>query len=146
MVAKTYLDNVCSVLDQMLIGMSDSHKHTAPQVEINPVANQVILITPTSIMDLTKESPMTDTSPHKEYCLMEKCNNSIRMSLRLKFEDADPMERIIGKKYMSNFTNHADDYCILRRRALEVCHNRDVLIYRNSSVPFSHSYTTLKHI
>ena len=84
---------------------------------------------------------MTDTSPHKEYCLMEKCNNSIRMSLRLKFEDADPMERIIGKKYMSNFTNHADDYCILRRRALEVCHNRDFLIYRNSFVPLSHSYT-----
>ncbi len=63
---------------------------------------------------------VSPSSRNKEYCLIEKNTNSIRMSLRMKFEEADPMDRVLGKKYISNFTNHADDYCILRRKPLEV--------------------------
>jgi len=81
----------------------------------------MMLITPTCISPMESWLSVDPSSRcHKEYCLLETSSNSIRMSLRMKFEGADPIDRIIGRKYITHFTSHADDYCILRRKSLEV--------------------------
>ena len=55
-----------------------------------------------------------------ERCLIEPSINSVRISIRFKFEDADPIEEILGKKFLSFLMKRAEDYAIMRRIPIEV--------------------------
>lgn len=55
-----------------------------------------------------------------ERCLIESSINSARISIRFKFEDTDPIEKILGKKFLSFLMKRAEDFEILRRVPLKV--------------------------
>jgi actin related protein 2/3 complex subunit 4 len=55
-----------------------------------------------------------------ERCLVESSINSARISFRFKFEDADPIEKMLGRKFLGFLMKRADDYEILRRVPIEV--------------------------
>ena len=55
-----------------------------------------------------------------ERCLVESSINSARISFRFKFEDADPIEQLLGRKFLGFLMKRADDYEILRRVPIEV--------------------------
>lgn len=56
----------------------------------------------------------------QETCLVESSINSARISFRFKFEDADPIEQLLGRKFLGFLIKRADDYEILRRIPIEV--------------------------
>ena len=64
--------------------------------------------------------PVFISKSEQEKCLIESSINSARISIRFKFEDADPIEKILGEKFMSFMMKRAEDYAILRRVPVEV--------------------------
>lgn len=61
------------------------------------------------------------------------------MSVRFKFEDADPIEQILGKKFMSFLMKRAEEYVVMRRIPIEVSIVPDVVVcffvHGNSIIP-----------
>lgn len=72
--------------------------------------------------ELLHEPVLICRSEH-EKCLIESSINSARISIRFKFEDADPIEKILGEKFLSFMMKRAEDYAILRRIPIDVSSN-----------------------
>ena len=86
--------------------------------------NQVELRTSSELLN----EPVLLTRSDNERCLIESSINSARISFRFKFEDADPIEQILGKKFLGFLMKRAEDYLILRRVPIDVRNIATIII------------------
>ncbi len=80
--------------------------------------------------ELLHEPVLLKRSDH-ERCLIESSINSARISFRLKFEDADPIEEILGKKFLGFLMKRAEEYEILRRVPIDVSILHSIILQRS---------------
>lgn len=103
---KPYLDSIRSALETSLclrnFPSQICERHNKPEVELR---------TSTELL----HEPILLKRSDNEKCLIESSVNSARISFRFKFEDADPIEEILGKKFLGFLMRRAEDYFILRR-------------------------------
>ena len=74
-------------------------------------------------MKTSKELLLDSTTIYKsvhEKCLVERAINSARVSIKFKYEDADPIEQILGDKFLRFLMKRAEDYVVMRRIPIEV--------------------------
>jgi actin related protein 2/3 complex subunit 4 len=62
-------------------------------------------------------NPLTISRNEKECCLIEPSINSVRISIKIK--QADELEMILCKKFARFLQQRAEQFVILRRRALD---------------------------
>ena len=67
----------------------------------------------------TSEKIIFEHKRGTESCLVESSSNSIRVSIRMKHEDADPIQYIIGKKFIDFLTRRVEDYVIMRKISID---------------------------
>ena len=79
--------------------------------------NKELLLEPTL---LKRELASLSSGNTCERCLIEPSINSVRVSVRFKFEDADPIEQILGKKFISFLMKRAEEYIVMRRMPIDV--------------------------
>ena len=65
-------------------------------------------------------NPITICRTRHELCFIEPSINSVRVSFRMKQEDADPIEEILCRKLLRFLMQRAEDYAVLRRVPVEV--------------------------
>lgn len=64
-------------------------------------------------------NPVTIRRTKHEVCHIEPSINSVRVSFRLKQEDADPIEEILCRKFLRFLMQRAEDYVVMRRIPIE---------------------------
>ena len=62
--------------------------------------------------------PVTIARSEYEKCLIESSINSVRVSI--KFKHADPIEQVLGRKYLGFLMRRAEDFIIMRRVPVKV--------------------------
>ncbi len=65
-------------------------------------------------------NPVRIVRNEKEYCLIEPSINSVRISLKLKQEQSDPIDQLICSKFVGFMMKRAEDYEIMRRVPVNV--------------------------
>jgi len=84
----------------------DFERHNKPEVEVR--CNKELLL-----------DPIARRRSSHERSLIEPSINSVRVSVRFKFEDADPIEQILGKKFVGFLMKRAEEYTVMRRIPIE---------------------------
>lgn len=82
-------------------------RHNKPEVEIQ------------TSKELLREPVLIQNSNGPERCLIESSINSVRVSYIFKFEEADKVEKMLGKEFLGYLQKRAVDFEILRRIPIE---------------------------
>lgn len=103
---KPYLNCIHEALDVALciryFPSQTIERQSRPEVEVQ--TNKELLLNPVRIV-----------RNEKEYCLIEPSINSVRISLKLKQEQSDPIDQLICSKFVGFMMKRAEDYEIMRR-------------------------------
>lgn len=107
---KPYLDSIRKSLEIVLcFQQSPGEKHNRPEVEICDKEG------------ITIDSIEANANERSEYrCLVESTRNSVRVSFRFKYEASDPVEQLLGNKFLGFMMKRAEEFLILRRVPIEV--------------------------